>query len=68
MANLDILPATSMAVIINYIGSKEEKKLTSYKKLLNIVTPYVNKLYTFSSIVTVGNKGKLPLRTTAALA
>ena len=54
MANLDALPATSMAVIINYIGkycSKEEKKLASYKELLNIVTLYINKLYAFSSIV-----------------
>ena len=54
MANLDILLAISVAVIVNYIGkyySKEEKKLVSYKKLLKIVTPYTNKLYTSSSIV-----------------
>ena len=53
MANLDALPATSMAVIINYISkyySKEEKKSASYKELLKIVTLYINKLYTFSSI------------------
>ena len=53
MTNLDASPATSVAVIINYIGkycSKEEKKSASYKELLKIVTPYVNKLYTFSSI------------------
>ena len=55
MANLDASPATSIAVIINYIGkyySKEEKKLASYKELLKIVTPHANKLYTFSSIIT----------------
>ena len=55
MANLNTLPATSMAVIVNYIGkycSKEEKKLTFYKKLLKMVTLYVNKLYIFSSVVT----------------
>ena len=54
MANLNTLPATSMAVIVNYIGkycSKEEKKSASYKKLLKMVTPYANKLHAFSSIV-----------------
>ena len=53
MANLNTLPATSIAVIVNYIGkycSKKEKKLASYKELLKTVTPYINKLYTFSSI------------------
>ena len=33
MANIDMLPAISILVIVNYIGkyySKEEKKLTSY--------------------------------------
>ena len=33
MVNINILPAISILVIINYIGkycSKEEKKLTSY--------------------------------------
>ena len=55
MANLNTSPATSIAVIVNYIGkycSKEEKKLASYKELLKTVTPYANKLHTFSSIVT----------------
>ena len=54
MANLDALPATSVAVIINYISkycSKEEKKSASYKELLKIVTPYANKLHAFSFIV-----------------
>ena len=54
MANLDTLPAISIAVIINYISkyySKKEKKLTSYQKLLKTVTPHANKLYTFNSIV-----------------
>ena len=54
MANLDISLATSIAIIVNYIGkycSKEEKKSASYKELLNIVTPYINKLYAFSSII-----------------
>ena len=53
MANLDASPTTSVAVIINYISkyySKEEKKSASYKELLKIVTPYANKLYTFSFI------------------
>ena len=55
MANLNTLLATSVAIIVNYISkycSKEEKKLASYKELLKTVTPYTNKLYTFSSIVT----------------
>ena len=54
MANLDALPATSIAVIVNYIGkyySKKEKKSASYKELLKTVTPHANKLHTFSSIV-----------------
>ena len=51
---MDTLPAINIAVIVNYIGkycSKEEKKLAFYKELLKIVTPYANKLYTFSFIV-----------------
>ena len=51
---MDALPATSVAVIINYISkycSKEEKKSASYKELLKIVTPHANKLHAFSSIV-----------------
>ena len=54
MANLDTLLATSIAIIINYIGkycSKEEKKLASYKELLKTVTLYTNKLYAFSFII-----------------
>ena len=54
MANLDTLPATSVAVIINYISkycSKEKKKLAFYKKLFKTVTLYANKLYAFSSII-----------------
>ena len=54
MANLDVSPATSVAVIVNYIGkyyNKEEKKSTSYKELLKIVTPHANELYAFSSII-----------------
>ena len=54
MANLDILLAISVAVIINYIGkycSKEEKKLAFYKELLKIVTLYANELHAFSFIV-----------------
>ena len=54
MANLDALPATSIAIIINYISkyySKEEKKLAFYKELLKTVTPHANKLYAFSSII-----------------
>ena len=54
MANLNTSPATSVAVIVNYIGkycSKEEKKSASYKELLKTVTPYTNKLYVFSSII-----------------
>jgi hypothetical protein len=53
MANLDALLATSIAIIVNYIGkyySKEEKKLASYKELFKTVTLYINKLYTFSFI------------------
>ena len=55
MANLDALLAISIAVIINYIGkyyNKKKKKLVSYKELFKTVTPYINKLYTFSSITT----------------
>ena len=55
MANLDVSPATSVAVIVNYIGkycSKKEKKSASYKELLKTVTPHANKLYAFNSIIT----------------
>ena len=55
MANLDTLLATSIGVIVNYIGkycSKEEKKLASYKELLKMVTLHANELYAFSSIIT----------------
>ena len=55
MANLNTLLAISMAVIVNYISkycSKEEKKLAFYKELFRTVTLYINKLYTFNSIVT----------------
>ena len=54
MANLNTSPATSAAVIINYISkycSKEEKKSASYKKLFKTVTPHANKLYAFSFII-----------------
>ena len=54
MANLDALPIINIVIIINYISkynSKEEKKLASFKELLKTVTLYINKLYTFSSIV-----------------
>jgi hypothetical protein len=55
MANLNTLLAISITVIINYISkycNKEEKKLVSYKELFKIVTLYINKLHTFSSIIT----------------
>jgi hypothetical protein len=55
MANLNALPATSVAIIVNYISkyySKKEKRSVSYKELLKIVTLYINKLYTFSFITT----------------
>ena len=55
MANLDILLAISIAVIVNYISkycSKEEKKSASYKELFKMVTLYINKLHIFSSIIT----------------
>ena len=55
MANLNTLLATNIAIIINYINkycSKEEKKLAFYKKLFKTVTPYINKLHAFSSIIT----------------
>ena len=48
MANLNTLPATSMAIIINYISKYCSKK---EKKLFKTVTPYINKLYTFSFII-----------------
>ena len=54
MANLDASPATSVAIIINYIGkycSKEKKKSASYKEFLKIITPHANKLHAFSSII-----------------
>jgi len=40
MANINISPAISILVIVNYIGkyySKEEKKSTSYQELLQLV-------------------------------
>ena len=55
MANLDALLATSVTVIINYIGkyySKEGKKSASYEELFKMVTLYTNKLYAFNSIIT----------------
>jgi hypothetical protein len=55
MANLNTLLAISVAIIINYISkycSKEEKRLAFYKELFKIVTLYINKLYTFSFIIT----------------
>ena len=54
MANLDTLPATSIAVIVNYISkycSKKEKKSAFYKELFKTVTPHINKLYAFNSII-----------------
>ena len=54
MANLNTLLTTNIAIIVNYISkyySKEEKKLAFYKELFNTVTLYINKLYTFSSII-----------------
>ena len=54
MANIDMLPAISILVIVNYIGkycSKEEKKLTSYQELLQLVQPHANSLYAFSLVV-----------------
>ena len=54
MANINILPAISILVIVNYIGkyySKEEKKLTSYQELLQLVQPYTNSYYTFNLVV-----------------
>ena len=54
MANINTLPATSISVIVNYIGkyySKEEKKLTSYQELLQLVQLHANSLYAFSLVV-----------------
>ena len=54
MANIDTSPATSILVIVNYIGkyySKEEKKSTSYQELLQSVQPHANSLYAFSLVV-----------------
>jgi len=54
MANIDTSPATSISVIVNYIGkycSKEEKKSTSYQELLQSVQPHANSLHAFSSVV-----------------
>ena len=51
---MDVSPATSIAIIVNYIGkyySKEEKKSASYKELLKTVTLYANELHAFSFIV-----------------
>jgi hypothetical protein len=55
MANLNTLLATSIAIIINYINkycSKKEKKSDFYKELFKIITLYINKLHTFSFIIT----------------
>ena len=55
MANLNTLLAINIAIIVNYINkyySKEEKKLVSYKELFKTVTLHINKLYTFSFIIT----------------
>ena len=55
MANLNTLLAINIAVIVNYISkycNKEEKKLAFYKELFKTVTLYINKLYTFNSIIT----------------
>jgi len=54
MANINTSPATSISVIVNYIGkycSKEEKKSTSYQKLLQLVQLYTNSLYAFGLVV-----------------
>ena len=54
MANINTLLAISILVIVNYIGkycSKEEKKLTSYQELLQLVQLYTNSLYAFSLVV-----------------
>ena len=54
MANLNTSPATSVAVIVNYVGkycSKEEKKSTFYKKKFKTVTLYISKLHAFNFIV-----------------
>ena len=54
MANINILPAISILVIVNYIGkycSKEEKKSTFYQELLQLVQLYANSFHTFSSVV-----------------
>ena len=54
MANIDISPATSILVIVNYIGkycSKEEKKSTFYQELLQSVQLHANNLYAFSLII-----------------
>ena len=54
MANINTSPAISILVIVNYISkycSKEEKKLTSYQELLQLVQLYTNSLYAFGLIV-----------------
>ena len=51
---MDASLATSIAVIINYISkycNKEEKKSAFYKELFKTVTPHINKLYAFNSII-----------------
>ena len=54
MANINASPAISILVIVNYIGkycSKEEKKLTFYQELPQLVQPHANSLYSFSLVV-----------------
>jgi hypothetical protein len=54
MANINILLATSISVIVNYIGkycSKEEKKSISYSELLQSIQPHANSFYAFSSVI-----------------
>jgi hypothetical protein len=54
MANINMSPAISILVIVNYIGkycSKEEKKSTSYQELLQLVQPHANSLYAFSLVI-----------------
>jgi ATP-dependent DNA helicase PIF1 len=54
MANIDTSPATSISVVVNYMGKycgKEEKKSTSYQELLQSVQPYANSLHAFGSVV-----------------
>jgi ATP-dependent DNA helicase PIF1 len=49
MANIDTSPATSISVIVNYMGKycSKEKKSTSYQELLQSLQPYTNSLHAF---------------------